>query len=226
MAAARPYSGSIRRITAQIGSTMNGSRMCDMPMITPARRPDQGSGSEMTPRSIRNRLMTPVSRRITCQANVRTSRLDQNGSSTAMSEQAGDPARHDRHEVGERVADHEAGRGREDRDPERVRQDPDVGLLLEELGVVREPGVGGLGDAPALIWRSGARKKTTRKIAAGSASSDQRLTPGRAPASAPPRHGLVGSRRRIAGLADQLPFQACQAASISSKLSTRYSSSK
>jgi hypothetical protein len=29
--------------------------------------------------------MTPVSRRITCQANVRTRRLDQNGNSTAIS---------------------------------------------------------------------------------------------------------------------------------------------
>ena len=29
--------------------------------------------------------MTPVSRSITCHANVRTSRLDQNGSNTAMS---------------------------------------------------------------------------------------------------------------------------------------------
>ena len=28
--------------------------------------------------------MIPVSRRMTCQANVRTSRLDQNGRSTAM----------------------------------------------------------------------------------------------------------------------------------------------
>ena len=46
--------------------------------------------------------MIPVSRRITCQAKVRTSRLDQNGSSTAISEEAGDPSRHDRHQVRER----------------------------------------------------------------------------------------------------------------------------
>ena len=80
-------------MTAQIGRTMNGSRMWDIPMITPAVVRMRVSGSEMSPRSSRNRLMIPVSRRITCQANVRTSRLDQNGSEHGDQEEAGDPAR-------------------------------------------------------------------------------------------------------------------------------------
>ena len=56
-----------------------------MPTITPPVVRMSVSGSLMTPRSSRNRLMTPVSRSSTCHANVRTSRLDQNGSRTAIS---------------------------------------------------------------------------------------------------------------------------------------------
>ena len=53
-------------------------------MITPVVVRISGSGSETTPRSARTVLTMPVSRRITCQANVRTSVLDQNGNSTAI----------------------------------------------------------------------------------------------------------------------------------------------
>ena len=64
---------------------MNGSRMWDIPRMTPDVVRISGSGSAMSPRSSRKLLMIPVSRRITCQAKVRTSRLDQNGRRTAIS---------------------------------------------------------------------------------------------------------------------------------------------
>ena len=69
---------------------MKGSRMWDMPDDDAGRRPDQVSGSEMTPSSQESRLMIPVSRRMTCQANVRTSRLDQNGNEHGDQQEAGD----------------------------------------------------------------------------------------------------------------------------------------
>ena len=71
-------------MTAQIGRTMNGNRMWDIPRITPAVVRMSVNGSEISPRSIRKRLMIPVSRRSICQANVRTRRLDQNGRRTAI----------------------------------------------------------------------------------------------------------------------------------------------
>ena len=75
----------MRAIVVNSGRTMNGSRIWVMPSSTPVVVWYRSSGWSMRPQPWRVELINPVSRRITCHAYVRTSRLDQNGTSTAIS---------------------------------------------------------------------------------------------------------------------------------------------
>ena len=105
VAAALVSSGSMRAIVVNSGRTMNGSRTWVIPRSTPVVVWYRSRGWSMRPQPRRVELIRPVSRRITCQAYVRTSRLDQNGTRTAISRRPAQRGGAMRHQVRVRVPD-------------------------------------------------------------------------------------------------------------------------
>ena len=69
-------------ITLNIGSTMNGSRMCTIAMYTPMRLRTSCTGSSQTPSVMARSLTSASFCSSTSQAVVRTSNDVQNGSSS------------------------------------------------------------------------------------------------------------------------------------------------
>ena len=96
------------RDTAQIGSTMNGSSTCTMPICTPMLLKSSATGARSPGREQPFVHDAPRPSRIT-QARLRARTLVQNGIITAVASSAAGAARR-RHQIGERVAEQQTQR--------------------------------------------------------------------------------------------------------------------